>query len=458
MAFPDNFVWGAAAASYQIEGAAFADEKGLSVWDVFSHTPGKTWNGDTGDVACDHYNRYQEDVQVMKQIGLQAYRLSISWPRILPEGVGKVNEAGLGFYDKLVDELLEADITPYVTLFHWDYPWELYCRGGWLNRDSADWFADYTDIVVRALGDRVKHWMTLNEPPVFVLVGHQAGRHAPGDQFSDRHIARIIHHVLLTHGKSVQAIRAASPQPAQISWALNTDPSIPVVEDETHINAARETYWGLSNGFWNAGLWLDPVLRGEYPQAALDRWGEYLPIREGDLEEMNQPLDFVGLNIYRGHYVAVEEDGGSNIRSDGRPELEGFEEGYPLTMMDWPVTPEALYWGAKWVNERYGLPIAITENGLASMDWVAVDGAVHDPNRIDFLKRYLRGFGKAGADGIPLHAYFQWSIFDNYEWAEGYRKRFGLVHVNYQTQERILKDSAHWYRQVIESNGAILDE
>jgi beta-glucosidase len=455
MAFPENFVWGAAAASYQVEGGAYDDDKGLSVWDVFSHTEGKTWQGDTGDVAIDHYHRYQEDVQIMKQIGLQAYRLSLSWPRILPNGTGNVNEAGLSFYDKLVDDLLENGITPYVTLFHWDYPWELYCRGGWLNRYSADWFADYTEIVVKALGDRVKHWMTLNEPPVFVIVGHQAGRHAPGDQWSERHIMRITHHVLLTHGKSVQAIRANSSD-SLVSWAFNTDPAIPVVEDVATINAAREDYWKLNDEFWNAGLWLDPVTKGEYPQAVLDRWGDFIPMREGDMQTINQPLDFMGLNIYRGHFVAADVEGKPQIGTNGKPTLNSFNEGYPLTMMDWPVTDDALYWGAKWVHERTGLPIAITENGLASMDWVAVDGAVHDPNRIDFLTRYLRSFRRAGEDGVPLHGYFQWSIFDNYEWAEGYRKRFGLVYVDYQTQERTLKDSAYWYKDVIASNGANL--
>lgn len=455
MAFPENFVWGAAAASYQIEGAAYEDGKGLSVWDVFSHTEGKTWAGDTGDVADDHYHRYEEDAQLMKQIGLQAYRLSLSWPRILPSGTRSVNEAGLSFYDKLVDQLLEKDITPYVTLFHWDYPWELYCRGGWLNRYSADWFAEYTEVVVKALGDRVKNWMTLNEPPVFVVLGHQMGIHAPGDKWSERHIMRVVHHVLLTHGKSVQAIRANCSD-AQVSWALNTEPAIPVVEDEATINAAREDYWKLDNAFWNTALWLDPITKGEYPQAVLDRWGEYIPMQEGDLETMNQPLDFMGLNIYRGYFFSADAEDESRFGETGEGSASRFANGYPLTMMDWPVTDEALYWGAKWVHERTGLPIAITENGLASMDWVAVDGAVHDPNRIDFLTRYLRGFRRAAEEGIPLHGYFQWSIFDNYEWAEGYRKRFGLVHVDYQTQKRILKDSAHWYRSVIESNGANL--
>lgn len=452
MSFSKDFVWGAAAASYQVEGAAYTDGRGLSVWDVFSHTQGKTWNGHTGDVAVDHYHRFKEDVAIMKEIGLKAYRLSLSWSRVMPDGVGKVNEAGIEFYDKLVDELLAAGITPYVTLFHWDYPFELYCKGSWLNRDTVDWFADYTALMVKALGDRVKHWMTLNEPPVFTILGYKEGIHAPGDKLSNRHMMRIIHNVLLAHGKSVQAIRANSPQPALVSWALSTTPAIPAVEDEAHINAARKAYWHThpEYGMWGAALWNDPILKGEYPKEALDLWGDYIPMQEGDMAIMNQPLDFMGLNIYQGFYVGLD--------GKGEPKQIQNPEGYPLTMMDWPMTPEALYWGAKFNYERYGLPIYITENGLASMDWVTTDGKVHDAHRIDFLKRYLREFRRAAADGVELGGYFQWSILDNYEWAEGYRKRFGLVHVNYQTLKRTIKDSGHWYRSVIESNGAALDQ
>jgi len=451
MAFKDDFVWGTAAASYQIEGAAFEEGKGLSVWDVFSHTPGKIFQGDTGDVACDHYHRYEDDVALMKALGVQAYRLSISWPRVLPDGIGKVNDAGIGFYDKLVDALLEAGITPYVTLFHWDYPWELYCKGGWLNRDSADWFAEYTAAVVRVLGDRVQHWMTLNEPTIFVILGHQLGEHAPGEKWGKRHLLRILHHVLLTHGRAVQAIHAASPQPAHVSLAMATQPIIPVTEDETHINTARELYTAVAEErfLWNPALWLDPILKGEYPQGALDLWGAEMPIREGDLKIMQQPLDFLGLNIYWGNYLQVD--------SFGQASLVPTKAGHPKTMMDWNVTPEALYWGPKFIYERYNLPIAITENGLASMDWVSVDGRVQDANRIDFLTRYLRQYKRAAADGVDLMGYFHWSIMDNFEWAEGYRKRFGLIHVDYQTQERTLKESAYWYREIVASNGAILE-
>jgi beta-glucosidase len=445
MAFPENFVWGAAAASYQIEGGAYEDGKGLSVWDVFSHTDGKTWNGDNGDIACDHYHRYKEDVALMKQIGLQAYRLSVSYPRVMPDGYGAINEAGLAFYDKLVDELLEAGIEPYVTLFHWDYPYEAYCKGGWLNRDSASWFADYTDAVTKGLGDRVKNWMTLNEPSVFVNLGHQNGEHAPGERWDDRKVMRVVHHVLLAHGKSTQVIRA-NVSDAKVSIAQAMMPLYPAVEDDAHKALAMQAMAHIDkdNGKWNSTFWLDPIMKGEYPEAVYQVFPEF-PIEAGDLETIKTDLDWIGLNIYWGFPIGMD--------ADGQPSMTGFKDGYPMTMMDWHVAPKALYWGPKFVYERYNKPIIITENGLASMDWVAVDGAVHDANRIDFLTRYLREFHRAGEDGVDIAGYLQWSIMDNYEWAEGYRKRFGLIHVDFETLERTLKDSAYWYGDVIKTNG-----
>ena len=452
MAFSENFVWGAAAASYQIEGAHDEDGKGLSVWDVFSHTPEKVYNGDTGDIACDHYHRYEEDVAIMKEIGLHAYRLSVSWPRVLPNGVGQVNEKGLDFYDRLVDELLKNDITPYITLFHWDLPFELYCKGSWMNRDSVGWFADYSSAVVKTLGDRVQNWITFNEPSVFTMLGYDMGIHAPGDKLTNKHLMRMLHHVNMAHGEAVKAIRANAKGDVSVGIAPTTGPTYPVVEDEAHINAARigfNTVWEEAK-LWNVTVWLDPILKGEYPEQALQLWGDDIPIREGDMDVMKQDIDFLGVNIYQGTPIQVDEN--------GVPDRATFRTGYPLTMMDWPVTPKALYYGPKFLYERYGLPIIITENGLASMDWVALDGKVHDEGRIDFLKRYLREYKRAAADGVELAGYFQWSIMDNFEWAEGYKRRFGLVYVDYETQERTLKESAKWYREVIKSNGAILDD
>lgn len=446
MTFPTGFIWGAAAASYQIEGAAFEDGKGLSVWDVFSHTPNKIWGDETGDIACDHYHRVPQDIALMKQIGLQAYRLSVSWARVLPDGIGKTNPTGLDFYNRLIDTLLEANITPHITLFHWDFPYALYTKGGWLNRDSADWFAEYTTLMVKTLGDRVKDWITLNEPPAFALGGHEQGRLAPGDRLGDSGMMRVIHHILLAHGYSVQAIRAHSPQPTSVSLAMNIYPVVPTDTSPATIQTAHDLFWSIDyDQKRNAGLWLDPMLIGTYPDAVVQKWGDFIPMQNGDMAKICQPLDYLGLNIYFGEYADAH----------GR---KPAQQGHPYTMMDWLMLPESMYWGSKYMYERYRLPIVITENGLASMDWVAVDGGVHDANRIDFMTRYLREFKRAGADNIPINGYFYWSIMDNYEWAHGYRKRFGLIYVDYDTQIRTLKDSAYWYKDVIATNGAILDD
>ena len=451
MSFPENFVWGAAASSYQIEGAAQKDGRGLSVWDVFSHTPEKTFLGHHGNVACDHYHRYEEDVTLMQQIGLKGYRLSIAWPRILPNGTGQINQAGLDFYDRLIDALLKVGITPYVTLFHWDLPYELYTRGGWLNRDSAHWFADYATAVAGCLGDRVQHWMTINEPGVFTNVGHKDGRHAPGDQLSNRHILRIAHNVLRAHGKAVQAIRAASPVETQIGIAPDTDVLMPLPDaDAKTIERVKAHYFEIKrpDDFFNVRFWLDPVIFGEYPAEGLAMWEDIMPpIHDGDMMDISQPTDFIGINQYRGQYVTLE--------NNALQVLENPPE-QPYTMIGWAIMPEILYWGPRFLYERYQKPLYITENGLSSMDWVSTDGKVHDLNRIDFTRRHLRHLERAIDDGVPVRGYFHWSVMDNFEWAAGYRERFGLIHVDYKTQARTLKESALWYRDVIASNGEIL--
>ncbi|MBN1566058.1 MAG: beta-glucosidase [Anaerolineae bacterium] len=447
MSFPADFVWGAAAASYQIEGGWQADGKGLSVWDVFAHRPDTIYNGDTGDVACDHYHRYQDDVALMQEIGLQAYRFSLSWPRILPEGTGAINPAGLDFYDKLVDTLLAAHIQPYATLFHWDLPYALYLRGGWKNRDIADWFADYTTIVVEKLGDRVKHWMPLNEPVVFLLIGHREGRHAPGDKVCDQDFVYMMHNMFLTHGKAVQAIRAASPGACKVGSANAGAHTFPATESEADIEAARQAMFSPHNP-WSQGWWSDPMMLGQYPDDT-SIWGGYaIPVQAGDMEIIRQPLDFFGFNVYQGVAVRAGEN--------GLPEVLPRLTGSALTLTQWPVTPEVLHWPPRFYYDRYHLPILISENGLSLPDWVALDGKVHDPGRIDFVGRYLRAYKQAAAAGVPLVGYMHWSIMDNFEWAEGMKHRFGLIHVDYQTLKRTLKDSAYWYKDVIASNGANL--
>jgi len=454
MPFADDFVWAAAAASYQIEGAYQTDGRGLSVWDVFSHTPDKVDYGHTGDVACDHYNRYKEDINLMKEIGLKAYRLSIAWPRILPMGTGEVNAAGLDFYDRLVDGLLAADIQPYVTLFHWDLPYELYLRGSWMNRESADWFADYVTAVVERLGDRVTHWITLNEPAVFTNMGYRYGTHAPGDRLSDRHMTRMVHNILRAHGKAVEAIRAASAGPCDVGIAPDTGAFMPGHDDPAYVERVKDYYFEFKapDDFWNLAMWMDPIVLGDYPAEALQMWDEagILPdIRDGDMAQINQAIDFIGVNQYRGWWID-EVNGELGFRP--------VSVDHPHTRFDWVIHPEILYWGPRYIHERYQKPIYITENGLSSMDWVSMDGKVHDYGRIDFTRRHLLQLERAIDDGVPVKGYFHWSIMDNFEWARGYRERFGMIYVNYDTQERTPKQSAYWYKDVITSNGARLHE
>ncbi|MFH1499057.1 MAG: GH1 family beta-glucosidase [Verrucomicrobiota bacterium] len=450
MSFPDNFTWGAAAASYQIEGAWNADDKGLSVWDMLTRQPGKIWEGHTGDTACDHYNRYREDVGLMGQIGLNAYRLSVSWPRILPAGTGAISEAGLGFYDRLVDTLLAAGIQPWVTLFHWDFPHALFLRGGWLNPDSSKWFSEYTAAVVDRLSDRVTHWMTLNEPQCFIGLGHLFGEHAPGLKLGLAEVLTASHNVLLAHGRAVQVIRARARTTPQIGWAPVGVAYTPATDTTKDRRAADLGMAAVYPGtVWNNTWWGDPVVLGRYPEEGLRAYGNAVPRHtDADMAVIAQPIDFYGANIYNASPV--------RLGPDGREQAAPLPVGHPHTHFTWKVTPDALYWGTKFLHERYQLPVVVTENGLSLPDWVSLDGAVHDPLRIDFLNRYLNSLGRAIADGVDVRGYFQWSILDNFEWAEGYKHRFGLIHVDYATQKRTLKDSARWYAEVIRTNGASL--
>lgn len=449
MPFPEGFTWGVATASYQIEGSPYTVGGGRSVWDMYCERPGAIADGSNGAVACDHHRLYREDAALMRELGIPNYRLSVAWPRVIPGGVGPVSQEGIDFYDRLIDTLLENGVRPHVTLFHWDFPYELYLRGGWLNRDSADWFADYARVVVDRLGDRVASWMTLNEPQCFIGLGLQTGVHAPGDKLNFKEILLAGHHALLAHGKAVQIIRAALPD-ARVGWAPVGAPKIPASESEADINAAREaTFTVTSKTVWSNAWWNDPVFFGKYPEQELEVFGSDAPQpRAGDMETIAQPLDFYGANIYNAQTVKAGPD--------GKPVELPHPQGMARTIYHWPVTPDALYWGPRFFHERYGKPIVITENGLGLSDWEQLDGQVHDPQRIDFLQRYLLSLRRASEDGVPIEGYFQWSLMDNFEWNEGYRFRFGLVYVDYQTQRRIPKDSARWYRDVIRTNGANL--
>lgn len=443
--FDKNFVFGTATASFQIEGAYNEDGKGLSVWDVSCMEKGFVTDGHNGNVACDHYHRYKEDVAMMKKLGLKAYRFSISWCRILPNGVGEVNEKGLEFYDKLIDELLANGIEPYVTLFHWDYPYELFCRGGWLNDDSPKWFADYVKIVVDRYSDRVSNWFTLNEPSCFIGYGHRQRVHAPHLGLDMKSSMRAMHNALLAHGMAVSVIRSNAKLKPTIGFAPQGHISYPVENTEANIEAARAHMFSVrDSSMINDSMWMDPVYLGKYPADMLEKYGEFMPkIGQNDMKIISQPLDFCGINSYLGTPIAVDENG------------VGYEaeraKGYHCNASGWPIDCDAFYWGARFFYERYGLPVVVTENGMSENDWVSLDGSVHDAGRIDFLDRTLRSLDKAFREGIPVAGYFLWSLMDNMEWNYGYSQRFGIVHVDFETQKRTIKDSGYWYSDLIKS-------
>ncbi len=450
MTFPKNFLWGAATSAYQIEGAAAVDGRAPSIWDEFSARAGKTYQGHTGEVACDHYHRYKEDVALMKEMGLQAYRFSVAWPRVIPQGTGAVNAAGLDFYSRLVDELLAAGIQPWVTLYHWDTPLALQQRGGWLNRDSVEWFADYAEVVATKLGDRVSHWMTLNEPQCTIGLGLQDGIFAPGDKLGRSQVLRAWHHILLAHGRGVQEIRAACKGTVQVGFAPTGRERIPLTDSPADLEAARKAYFDVTaeSNIWAIAMAMDPVYLGKYPDEAYTAFGADMPkVTDAEMKLISQPIDFLGYNSYSGEKVRATANGGY--------ELVPQPLGQPVAMLPWLNRfDDCLYWAARFQTERYpGKPFVITENGFASTDWVALDGQVRDPARIDFTARYLQGMRKAADEGIPVLGYFHWSLMDNFEWAEGYRPRFGLIHVDYATQKRTLKESARWYAEVIRTNG-----
>lgn len=450
MPFRSDFVWGAGTSAYQVEGAARDGGRGDSIWDEFCRTPGKVHQGHTGDVACDHVNRFAGDVAIMKEIGLRAYRFSVSWPRVMPEGVGRVNEAGLAFYDRLVDALLGSGIDPWVTLFHWDYPLALYHRGGWLNRDSAAWMADYAAAVVDRLSDRVTKWITINEPQIFIGIGHRDGGNAPGLRLPPRDWLLAGHHALLAHGLSAQVIRSRAKKPPTVGWAPIGRVRVPATAAPADVGAARiATSSVLAPDQWNNTWFGDPVVLGRYPEDGLRLFGADAPTpAAGDMETIRQPLDFYGINVYDAEVYRAGPD--------GKPEMAPHPPGHPRTAFNWPIVPDALYWGAKFLHERYRLPIVVTENGLSNTDWVDLDGKVRDPQRIDYTRRYLLGLRRAASEGVDVRGYFHWSLLDNFEWAEGYNQRFGLVHVDFATQARTPKESAAWYRGVIGTNGAAL--
>lgn len=440
--FSEDFLWGAATASYQVEGSPLADGAGASVWHRFAHTPGTTHRGENGDTACDHYHRWQEDVELMRALGLRAYRFSTAWPRILPEGTGKINQPGLDFYRRLVDALLENNITPMLTLFHWDMPAALQDRGGWANRDSADWFAEYAEVMFRSLGDRVPLWVTHNEPWVVMMLGHITGEHAPGIRDIGA-AARAGHHMLLGHAKAVQAFRSLNLPGAQIGLVTNLGPQQPASDSPMDLTVA-----GMWHDFINR-LFLDPVFHGTYPESITSFLGEFgLPVQAGDMELIQTPINFLGVNYYTRN--VVQFDALSPLGSRSVPQ-EGLH-----TEMGWEVYPEGLYETLDWVQETYGnIPLYVTENGAAFNDQISPQGAIDDQDRLDYLRQHFIQAHRALREGVPLKGYFVWSLLDNFEWAFGYTKRFGIISVDFVTQKRTLKSSARWYAEVIRLNGIL---
>jgi beta-glucosidase len=453
LTFPDGFVWGAATAAYQIEGSTTVDGRGPSIWDTFAHTPGRVDGGDTGDVATDHYRKFREDVALMAEMGLPAYRFSVSWPRVQPGGKGGPNPAGLDHYDRLTDELIGNGIEPVLTLYHWDLPQELEDDGGWGNRDTAERFAEYAAMVAGRLGDRVPIWTTLNEPWCSAFLGYAAGVHAPG--LTDPELSlRAAHHLLLAHGLGTSALRAELPAETQLSITLNMAAVMPGATSP-EATAAVCRIDGLANR-----LFLDPLFNGHYPAdvqrdtARITDWGF---VRDGDLEIISAPIDLLGINYYTPTLVDVVEPGGALDEGPSAwPACEHIRfvpQPGPATAMGWTIDAQGLRQVVHRVHEEYApIPLMITENGAAFDDQLAEDG-VRDAERISYLRDHLAVVHQAIESGVDLRGYFVWSLLDNFEWAYGYSKRFGIVHVDFPTQRRVWKDSAHWYRQVISTNG-----
>jgi beta-glucosidase len=452
--FPDGFLWGAATSSFQVEGAVHQDGRGPSIWDTQCHDTTLVRDGHTGDVAADHYNRWEDDVEMMAELGLKAYRFSVAWPRIQPTGTGPANQAGIDFYSKLVDRLLEKGISPAATIFHWDLPQALEDVGGWPARDTAYRFADYAAIIFAALHDRVPMWATLNEPWCSSLLGYADPSHAPGHS-DPVEAVRAIHHLNLAHGLAVKAMREIDPGPQQ-GVVLNPTP-IHVVGDDPDGAAAdgARRYDALRNRVWE-----EPMFLGRYPGDAIADLAAFggLPVEEGDLELIAQPLDWLGVNYYNDDFLRAVP-GGAWAATPGMHDAAGFAPGPEHTDMGWPITPDGLRVmmvekAAKYANLP---PIYITENGCAYDDPV-VDGACHDPRRVKYLDAHIRAVHAAIDEGVDVRGYFQWSLMDNFEWSHGYHKRFGMVHVDYDTLARTPKDSAYWYRDVIARNGLEADE
>jgi beta-galactosidase len=455
--YPDDFVWGTATASYQIEGAVSEDGRGPSIWDTFAHTPGAISDGTAGDVADDHYHRYAEDIAILASMGFNAYRFSIAWPRIQPTGSGEVNQAGLDFYRRIAETCHQHGITPWATLYHWDLPQPLEDAGGWLNPDTAERFAEYAALTHEALGDVISHWITLNEPWCSAFLGYGNGVHAPGRKLGSQAL-HAAHHLLLGHGRAIQKMRESRHR-STLGITLNLYSVRPASDSDLDREAARRT-----DGMGNR-LFLDPVLRGNYPEDVLADAGvtEWFAERAADLSTINAPLDFLGINYYSRHTAAGPEDGRFSdpavpSANPGSERLRMVDTGAPKTQMGWEIHPDGLVDVVRMVQERADdLPIYITENGAAYPDELGPDGQVEDAERRRYFELHTAACADAVAQGLPLKGYFAWSLMDNFEWAFGYSRRFGIVYVDYETQARTVKSSGHWFREFLAGQHADLE-
>ena len=447
--FRDDFVWGVASSAYQVEGREEGDGCGKTIWDTFTEE-GRILDGKNAYTSCDHMHRYREDYALMRMLGIKAYRFSLNWARILPEGTGRVNEKAIALYRDMILEMKKNGIEPYITMYHWEFPQALQDKGGWLQEEVIEWFGEYARVVAENFSDICEYFITLNEPQCFVGLGHLSGVHAPGVKLPYKDVFQIAHNALRAHGQAVINLRKYACRPIQVGYAPTCGMAYPATDSPEDIEAARKTLFGFSqpmdNWTWNVAWFNDPVFLGKYPEEGLKKFAEYLPeITKEDMELISQPLDFMGQNIYNGY--AMRQG------ADGEPEFVDRAAGFPKTAAGWPVTPECFYWGVRFLYERYQLPLYITENGMSCHDDVSLDGRVHDPNRQNFLDLYISALQKANDDGADVRGYFLWTFLDNFEWDKGYTERFGIVYVDFETQKRIVKDSAFWYQKVIASNG-----
>lgn len=437
MAFQKDFIWGVATASYQIEGGAYEADKGLNTWDAACKIPGKIFEGHTGDVACDHYHRFREDVALMKKFGIKNYRFSINWSRVIPEGIGKISSVGTDFYRELVKELKEVGITPWVTLFHWDYPLALQEKGGWLNPESPLWFEYFAETVVKMFGESVTNYMLINEP---ISPYNQAIEYVP--EATELEKFTIAHHMFLACGRAEKIMRSVSKIPLTIGFAQAYTPCLPLKSEDSEA-ACLDTF-ACKKNFYSVNFWSDPLVFGKYPDEFRDWMAEvgFEPSEE-DMRIIKSKIDFFGINTYHGRVGTWKDGKFQNVTP--RPAVG-------RTHMNWTVSPESMYYGPKYIYDRYLLPIIYTENGVALTEWKNLNGEIPDDLRIDYVKRYLRELHRA-AQEVPILGYFYWSLLDNFEWNFGYSKRFGLIYVDYDTMERTPKRSAYWYQKVIETNG-----